>query len=1061
MKQKASGITFVVMLLLICVSFLPDAACAQEDLALEAMPQDYVVYLEGQTRVALGSAGMTEASCRALQLRKAPVWTLERVSGDSLTVRTEATSRMLDDGTVIYGCDLILYSLSKTGDTVYDLTCAAGKRAVTQRFTVHAVHCGDSVPESITFSNTVFQAAVHERVVIEPDILCAPSTAALPEEAVTHCVLDSQGIAALNQSVFAVTRRRTVLSFNTPGTYQAIFTYALSNIKYAVPVTIRILDSNGSIVVQASALALNHSNLWLTRNEMQTLNPVFTPANASNQAVSWTSSNPDVAAVSDSGLVTAKNCGTAIITCAPDDNRCPSASCFVTVEEWMTVEGFEETHELYLQGEQRNALFRLRLSDGTARRFRDEEIQVDWRLIPQENAGVLAHLSIAPDRYSAAVETDALRRAGVFTFEVRCETDLAEWSQTFTVQVHDLGESAPESVAIATPKVRLSVGQTVTVDFTPVCSPKTARFPEKLKDGLMAYTGYGGFYTAVDRSVYKAHGDQVTVAFKEEGSYLLVRTWKISNLSYSVSCCFAVDDDQQPALLTASETEAIVYLGGASAAVATYRIDSGLYQLLNGQVTWGLERVSGGSTEAALDVNGDHASLLVLKAGQVGQDVWRVRCTLQGVTVTEQITVNALAPRQSLPESIFLETTQIRAVSGQKAVAPLKVACVPASSALPDLGDDFWHFEMTAGQEDALTEAGIENDCLQLIFCESGYYTGTLTYRSGNVAFEILLCFTVSDEDNAVAAPQDIFLFMVNGTDTVYPEGETGLPIATVGLSESENRYVPGGLAAYAKEKNARWKITRTAGDSIALSIRDRGDGKAELILDAVSGNQAASWLIECLLDGRRISTAFSLKVAQPGEERPQPRLKENVYTVYVSQGVLMSNKVVSASGVLLQSLASWDASAALETIHHQYQSYDYGWYAKFYLPGTYQTAVNVLIGNLRFSLPMTIRVLADGQSAVVSVLPAGLTAIEEEAFAGSVIAVLDASNTSLRSIGPKAFSGCTQLRDIYLPDSVRQIDSTAFAGCGTVVIHCNENSFADRWAAGKAQFLVSHDFSY
>ena len=58
MKQKASGITFVVMLLLICVSFLPDAACAQEDPALEAMPQDYVVYLEGQTRVALGSAGI-------------------------------------------------------------------------------------------------------------------------------------------------------------------------------------------------------------------------------------------------------------------------------------------------------------------------------------------------------------------------------------------------------------------------------------------------------------------------------------------------------------------------------------------------------------------------------------------------------------------------------------------------------------------------------------------------------------------------------------------------------------------------------------------------------------------------------------------------------------------------------------------------------------------------------------------------------------------------------------------------------------------------------------------
>ena len=173
----------IVMLLCLCAALMPESTRAEDGLELESVPDAYTVYLEGQTRVALGSISMTEASCKTLNLRKSPEWTLERVSGTSLTVHAEGTSRTLDDGTVIYGCNLILYSVSQTGDTVYDLTCKAGKRTVTQRFTVHSVHCGTGIPTNIAFARTSYQADVNERITVEPAILCTPSTAELPEEA--------------------------------------------------------------------------------------------------------------------------------------------------------------------------------------------------------------------------------------------------------------------------------------------------------------------------------------------------------------------------------------------------------------------------------------------------------------------------------------------------------------------------------------------------------------------------------------------------------------------------------------------------------------------------------------------------------------------------------------------------------------------------------------------------------------------------------------------------------------------------------------------------------------
>ena len=84
--------------------------------------------------------------------------------------------------------------------------------------------------------------------------------------------------------------------------------------------------------ILASGITLNISTLSFTElNATQTLTATVSPANALNKSVTWTSSDANVATVDDSGLVTAKDYGTATITATTADGTNLSAMCEVTV----------------------------------------------------------------------------------------------------------------------------------------------------------------------------------------------------------------------------------------------------------------------------------------------------------------------------------------------------------------------------------------------------------------------------------------------------------------------------------------------------------------------------------------------------------------------------------------------------------------------------------------------------------------------------------------------------------------------------------------------------------
>ena len=103
---------------------------------------------------------------------------------------------------------------------------------------------------------------------------------------------------------------------------------------YATPSSDTINGYNGgsSDPVSVTGVSLNHNSISLTVGGEEVLTANVAPSNATNQAVSWTSSNSSIASVSSSGRVTAVAKGSATITVTTSDGGY-TATCSATVTE--------------------------------------------------------------------------------------------------------------------------------------------------------------------------------------------------------------------------------------------------------------------------------------------------------------------------------------------------------------------------------------------------------------------------------------------------------------------------------------------------------------------------------------------------------------------------------------------------------------------------------------------------------------------------------------------------------------------------------------------------------
>ena len=99
--------------------------------------------------------------------------------------------------------------------------------------------------------------------------------------------------------------------------------------------------------VNVSGVSLNSTSLSLEVNGSETLRATVTPAEATNKAVTWRSSDPTVASVDD-GTVTALKEGTTTITVTTVDGG-EEDTCFVTVEEHTDTPGLNVANNAIFQ----------------------------------------------------------------------------------------------------------------------------------------------------------------------------------------------------------------------------------------------------------------------------------------------------------------------------------------------------------------------------------------------------------------------------------------------------------------------------------------------------------------------------------------------------------------------------------------------------------------------------------------------------------------------------------------------------------------------------------------
>lgn len=89
-------------------------------------------------------------------------------------------------------------------------------------------------------------------------------------------------------------------------------------------------------VLQAVQELTVESSLTLNKSQSSKLNPVVLPDNASNKKLTFTSSDPSIVSVSQTGALTAKACGSCNIICTATDGSGTSATCHVTVIQRVT-----------------------------------------------------------------------------------------------------------------------------------------------------------------------------------------------------------------------------------------------------------------------------------------------------------------------------------------------------------------------------------------------------------------------------------------------------------------------------------------------------------------------------------------------------------------------------------------------------------------------------------------------------------------------------------------------------------------------------------------------------
>lgn len=132
-----------------------------------------------------------------------------------------------------------------------------------------------------------------------------------------------------------------------------------------------------SEVIPVTGIELNHYGKTIYQGETLQLEATITPSNATYQDVVWTSDNPSVATVDETGLVYAVDAGFATVTATTVDGGL-TAQCVVTVGQCVTDSNLGSVRYFCSHGHLKNDPYKIRVSSYDEG-FHFSNSDINWR----------------------------------------------------------------------------------------------------------------------------------------------------------------------------------------------------------------------------------------------------------------------------------------------------------------------------------------------------------------------------------------------------------------------------------------------------------------------------------------------------------------------------------------------------------------------------------------------------------------------------------------------------------------------------------------------------------
>ncbi|MEG0145443.1 MAG: Ig-like domain-containing protein, partial [Clostridia bacterium] len=204
-----------------------------------------------------------------------------------------------------------------------------------------------------------------------------------------------------------------------------------------------------TVIQRVDGVVLSNASLSVVQNEQVALKGEVYPADASNKTIGWTSGDPSVVSVDQSGKLTAHKRGTTIITATAADGFGAKATCAVRVENVLELDStVSPNNELFLQGDPVMSLGFVNATYAALERAARRKDQLVWKLTGTGDGAAQVQLT----EYPVAMNVDgkdiqfmapyvrltALNKAGKDTYTITCTSGNYQESVSFDVKVIDV-----------------------------------------------------------------------------------------------------------------------------------------------------------------------------------------------------------------------------------------------------------------------------------------------------------------------------------------------------------------------------------------------------------------------------------------------------------------------------------------------------------------------------------------------------------------------------------------------------------------------------------------------